>query len=82
MALVENEIRDGIGWITLNRPDKINALSAEVVQTAHRTVSEFEADDDVRVIVFRGAGNHFSVGYDISEEVAAALPAQRTGTRR
>lgn len=73
MSLVVTEITDGIGWITLNRPDKINALSAEVVKTAHDKVIELENDDNVRVIVIRGAGRNFSVGYDISEEVAAGI---------
>lgn len=73
MSLVTAEIVDGVGWITLNRPDKINALSVEVVRTAHEKVLEFEDSDDVRVIVIRGAGRHFSVGYDISEEVAAGI---------
>ncbi len=73
MSLVTAEIVDGIGWITLNRPDKINALSTEVVRSAHDKVIEFENDDEVRVVVIKGAGKNFSVGYDISEEVAAGL---------
>lgn len=73
MAVVTTEIVDGIGWITLNRPSKINALSTEVVRMAHDMVNELEADDNVRVIVIKGAGTNFSVGYDISEEVEAGL---------
>jgi enoyl-CoA hydratase len=73
VSVIVSDIKNGIGWITLNRPTKINALSSETVRTAHAKVLEFEASDEVKVIVIRGAGNNFSVGYDISEEVAAGI---------
>ncbi len=73
MTVVETEIRKGVGWLTINRPKKINALSSEVVKTARQIVADFEADDAVRVIVLRGAGDNFSVGYDIAEEVEVGL---------
>ena len=67
------EIRDGIAWLTINRPKKINALSSEVVRTLTGHVRDLQTDDRVKVIVLRGAGSHFSVGYDISEEVEVGL---------
>lgn len=73
MSIVETHIKDGIGWITLNRPKKINALSAEVVAGAHDAVKAFERDDNVRVIVLQGANGNFSVGYDIAQEVEMGL---------
>jgi enoyl-CoA hydratase len=73
MAVVETEVREEIGWITLNRAEKINALSSEVVRTARDAVADLETRDDVKVIVLRGAGANFSVGYDIAEEVDAGL---------
>lgn len=67
------EMHGAIAWVTINRPDKLNALSAAMVQTMTSTVRNLEADESVRVIVLRGAGNNFSVGYDIAEEVAAGI---------
>lgn len=73
MAVVETKVREEIGWVTLNRAEKINALSSEVVRTAREVVADLEARDDVKVIVLRGAGANFSVGYDIAEEVEVGL---------
>lgn len=73
MAVVELEVRDAFGWMTINRPEKINALSAEVVRAAREAVADLEARDDVKVILLRGAGTNFSVGYDIAEEVEVGL---------
>lgn len=64
---------DGIGWITINRPDKLNALSSAVVIRMREVVRDFEVDSSVKVIVIRGAGKAFSVGYDIAEEVEAQI---------
>lgn len=73
MNVVETEIKDGIGWITLNRPKKLNALSAEVVSAAHEAVKEMEKDDAVKVMVLTGSNGNFSVGYDIAQEVEMGL---------
>lgn len=73
MSIVTSRVSDGIGWITLNRPRKINALSAELVQETHAIVSRFQNDDEVRVIVLQGAEGNFSVGYDIAQEVEVGL---------
>ncbi|WP_163851687.1 enoyl-CoA hydratase/isomerase family protein [Pseudooceanicola aestuarii] len=71
--IVLTRIEDGIGWITLNRPKKLNALAGEVVAAAHDAVKAMEKDDDVKVIVLTGANNNFSVGYDIAQEVEMGL---------
>lgn len=58
-----------VARLTLNRPEKLNALSHELVQelrAALRTASEAA---DVKVVVLAGAGGSFSAGYDIAEEV-------------
>ncbi|MCV2882994.1 enoyl-CoA hydratase/isomerase family protein [Actibacterium sp. XHP0104] len=73
MSVVETKIEDGIGWITLNRPKKLNALAAEVVAGARQAVADMEKNDDVKVIVLRGAEGNFSVGYDIAQEVEMGL---------
>lgn len=72
-ALIITELRGGIAWVTINRPDKLNALSAAVVTELREKVTELEANDEVRVIVLRGAGKAFSVGYDIAEGIAKGV---------
>jgi enoyl-CoA hydratase len=73
VPIVEGEITNGVSWITLNRPKKLNALAVEMVQAAHALVKQCEANDEVRVIVITGAGGQFSVGFDIAEEVEARI---------
>ena len=55
-----------IGRITLNRPDKMNALSQEMLVEFNDALHDYEADHTVRVIIVRGAGRAFSAGYDLA----------------
>ena len=61
--------KDGpIGWIIFNQPEKRNAVSQEMWQLMPDYVRELAADDAIRVIVLRGAGDHaFVAGADISQ---------------
>ena len=59
---------EGVGVVTLNRPEVLNALSRDLYREIDEVISEFEADDDVKAIVFTGAGERaFSAGADIHE---------------
>jgi enoyl-CoA hydratase len=59
---------DGIAILTVNRPDKLNALNADTVRRLDRALREARADDDVRVILLTGAGEKaFVAGADIGE---------------
>lgn len=58
---------DGIAWITLNRPDKRNALNDQLISDLKIAVGRAEADKDVRVVVIRGAGKDFCAGADLSQ---------------
>ena len=70
--------RDGpIGWITLNRPAKRNALNAEMRAGLTASLAELEADDTVRVVVLTGAGPAFCAGADLTDG-PAAVPAVAT----
>jgi enoyl-CoA hydratase/carnithine racemase len=57
------------GRITLNRPDKRNALSLELMEELIGSLRELGADREVRAIVIEGAGVAFSAGHDLSEMV-------------
>ena len=59
------EVKDGIGWLTLNRPESLNALSPEMTDLLIKHSAEFEKDPAVRAVVIRGAGTHFMAGGDI-----------------
>lgn len=66
MSHVLYEKRDGIGFITLNRPEKLNAFSPEMVVRLARLWQEIETDPDVRVVLLTGAGQQaFSTGGDL-----------------
>ena len=63
---------DRVGIITLNRPEKLNALSQELLYDFDAALHDMEADHTIRVIVVKGAGRAFSAGYDLT-------PSQKTG---
>ena len=61
------ETEDSIGRITINRPDRRNALSPEVVRGIATALNSFEDDDDVRAVVLTGAGDRaFCAGGDLT----------------
>lgn len=61
------EIRDGIGIAELNRPDKFNCLSTALLDAIDATITRFEADPAVRVVLVRAAGKNFCTGADLEE---------------
>jgi enoyl-CoA hydratase len=63
------ELRGPSAWITLNRPDKLNAIDAPMVEALRGRLAEAVEDDGVRIVVLAGAGRAFSAGYDIGEEI-------------
>src|SRR2546430_7501829 len=60
------EIAAGIGTVTLNRPEKLNAFDAEQCQELHEALRMRAGSDAVRVIVLTGAGRAFCAGADLS----------------
>ena len=61
------EIKNSVGWVTLNRPEKRNALNHEIVNQLKSALAEAETDDQARVVVLRGAGKDFCAGADLSQ---------------
>jgi 2-(1,2-epoxy-1,2-dihydrophenyl)acetyl-CoA isomerase len=71
------ELRDGVGVVTLNRPERMNAVSWELAADLVKLFAELREDDDVRTIVLTGAGKAFCAGGDadfVSGNAARPLP--------
>ncbi len=64
-ALVIRKDRRGLATLTLNRPNKLNALSMELFGELEAHVATIEADEKVRAVLIRGAGKCFSAGHDL-----------------
>ena len=69
---IDYTVEDHVGVITLNRPEKLNALSNDLRGELFHALKEAEADRSVGVIVLRANGRAFSAGYDLSPSRAAA----------
>ena len=59
------EVRDRMGVLTLNRPDRMNALHRDMYPAIKKVLLEWEADDEVSVVVLTGAGKGFCSGGDV-----------------
>ncbi|NIP60402.1 MAG: enoyl-CoA hydratase/isomerase family protein, partial [Gemmatimonadetes bacterium] len=60
-------VADGVATLTLNRPEKRNALNAALVAALKEAMERTGDDDDARVVVIRGAGKDFCSGADLAE---------------
>jgi enoyl-CoA hydratase len=65
LVLVED--RGPIRRVTLNRPDKLNALNEELTDSLSIALGEAAGSDEVRVVVLAGSGRSFCAGYDLEE---------------
>jgi len=69
---VKVEIEDGIGWVTLNRPEKRNCMSPALNDEMVQVLDALEAMEECKVLVLTGAGDAFSAGMDLREFFRAA----------
>ena len=72
----------GVRTLTLNRPEKLNALSSGLVDALSAAMRTAATDPEVRVIVISGAGRSFCAGYDLDEETGGDDAAIAAGLRR
>ncbi|RIV82631.1 p-hydroxycinnamoyl CoA hydratase/lyase [Aurantiacibacter xanthus] len=82
---VKLDVDDGIGWVTLNRPEKRNAMSPTLNREMISLLDEIELRDDIGVVVLTGAGESFSAGMDLKEyfrEVEGESPVVQARVRR
>ena len=63
---------EGLLWLILNRPHALNALSRTLVNELHAALDMLHDDQNIRVVILRGAGRAFCVGLDLKETNAAS----------
>jgi enoyl-CoA hydratase/carnithine racemase len=67
------EVQDGIATITLNRPDKLNALTFDIYAQLRDLMVELRRDEAVKVVIITGAGKAFCAGGDVHEIIGELL---------
>ncbi|MBO6688708.1 MAG: enoyl-CoA hydratase/isomerase family protein [Henriciella sp.] len=65
--LVTRQDEDGLSWLTLNRPDKLNSLTVGMFKELRAHVIDLKKDDAIGCVILRGAGKCFSAGHDLGD---------------
>ena len=79
-SVITHKDKQGIGRITINRPEAYNALSLACMRSLIGAFKLLSADDGVRVIVLDGAGKGFCAGHDLAE-MRSGRPPKRPYSR-
>jgi enoyl-CoA hydratase/carnithine racemase len=79
--MVLYEVEDRVATVTLNRPERLNAISWQLMNELIAALEEAERDLDVHVAVVQGAGRAFSTGYEIGEPRDESRPWSPTADR-
>ena len=81
-STIEFDKRGPVAEIRLNRPDKLNAVNATMLDELNEAMDVCEGDDDVRAIVLSGNGRAFSSGFDLSTDDADTELSGQEATRQ
>src|SRR5512132_2916094 len=73
------EVKDKVATITLNRPDKLNAFTGDMIEAWAKSLAEAQADDDVNVVIVTGAGRAFCSGGDVGRMRDRGAPSPMDG---
>ncbi len=63
------ETNGPVATITLNRPEKLNAINAEMLDEFDKRITQAAADDSIKVVLIAGSGRSFSAGFDMTDEI-------------
>ncbi len=74
MSIIEYEVTERVAVITLNRPERRNAQNAQLLKDLDAAFDRAVAEKEVRVIVLKAAGDHFSAGHDLSDDARNGPP--------
>jgi enoyl-CoA hydratase len=69
-----------LAWLSLNRPEKLNAISPRMISELNTALDELEADEQIRVIILKGEGKAFSSGFDLEGSDDQAGPESELGS--
>jgi len=72
ITVLAEDVRPGVRLLTMNRPERLNAMDHQLVSELHDRLDEVAADPDVRCVVLTGAGRGFCAGLDL--KASAAVP--------
>ena len=72
-ATIRYETEGPLAWITLNRPDKLNAISKTMLAELNQALDAALRDQTVRVILLQGEGRAFSAGFDLEPQAASGM---------
>ncbi|WP_299653594.1 enoyl-CoA hydratase [uncultured Tateyamaria sp.] len=70
MAILEREVTDAVAHLRMNAPERLNALSDEMIAAVHGALDEVAEDRSVRAVVLSGAGKAFCAGHDLKQMTA------------
>lgn len=73
------EVRERVGWITLNRPERLNALTFEVYRELTETFARLRDEEEVRAVVITGEGRAFCTGGDVREIIGPLFERDMQG---
>jgi enoyl-CoA hydratase/carnithine racemase len=76
------ERKDRIGYLTLNRPDRANTISLQLMHDVVSAMEQVEADQEYRVVIVTGAGKHFCGGADLRDFAERARQRAASGAER
>jgi len=80
--VVTATVTEGVGRMQIERPESLNAFTPRVLEELHDAIRSFEADDDVRAILFTAAGDKaFCAGVDLGDEGGLGIDAGGAGYR-
>ncbi|MDD4378294.1 MAG: enoyl-CoA hydratase-related protein [Eubacteriales bacterium] len=75
---IKYEVKEGIGYITINRPEALNALNKTVLEELFDAFNKIDADDSVRAVILTGEGRSFVAGADIAQMSSLTVAEGRT----
>ena len=66
-STIKYEVKESIGYITINRPEALNALNKTVLEELFDVFNKIDADKDIRAVILTGEGRSFVAGADIAQ---------------